>query len=94
MTAQFLGELMGKQMSAMGIKSCAVGIKGPDYRSSFVRAILFSIVKHARITIERIDILSRVRFGGTKFAKRANRKGKGKKKKKEKGKKKEKIGAR
>ena len=72
---------MGKQMFSLGVKSCEVGIKGPDYRSSFVRAILFSIVKHAKITIERIDILSKVRFGGTKFAKRANRKGKGKKKK-------------
>lgn len=81
-------------MASLGVKKCDVGIKGPDYRASFVRAILFSIIKYAKITIERVDILSKVRFGGTKFSKRANRKGKGKKKKKEKGKKKEKIGVR
>ena len=82
---------MGKQMFSLGIRSCAVGIKGPDYRTSFARAILFSIIKYAKITIERIDILSKIRFGGTKFSKKANRKGKGKKKKKEKGKKKVKM---
>jgi hypothetical protein len=85
---------MGKQMFSLGVKTCKVGIKGPDYRSSFVRAILFSIVKYGKVGISGIDILSKIRFGGTKFAKRANRKGKGKKKKKEKGKKKEKIGVR
>ena len=84
LTAQFLGDLMGKQMASLGIKSCEVWIKGPDYRSSFVRAILFAVVKHSKVAIKKIDILSKIRFGGTKFAKRANRKGKGRKKKKKK----------
>ena len=75
---------MGKQMATLGVESCEVAIKGPDYRASFVRAILFSVVKYSRVFIRKIDILSKIRFGGTKFAKRANRKGKGKKKKKRK----------
>jgi hypothetical protein len=75
---------MGKHMASLGVKRCEVWIKGPDYRSSFVRTILFAVVKHSRVAIEKIDISSKIRFGGTKFAKRANRKGKGKKKKKKK----------
>lgn len=91
LTAQFLGELMGKDMLSKGIKNCEVGIKGPDYRMSYTRAILFAVAKYGGVKVTRVDILSGVRFGGTKFAKRANRKGKGKKKKKEKAKKKEKF---
>jgi ribosomal protein S11 len=87
-TAQYLGELMGKHMASLGVEVCSVVIKGPDYRASFTRAIIFSIVKHSKIKINRIVFSSPIKFGGTKFAKRANRKGKGKKKKKEKTKKK------
>jgi hypothetical protein len=84
LTGQFLGGLMGKHMASLGIKRCNIGIRGPDYKGSFARAILYELVKQGRLKINRIDILSKVRFGGTKFPKRANRKGKGKKKKKEK----------